>query len=317
MMDLPLVSVIVATYNQEKSVEEALTSILNQTYRNVEIIVSDDASVDRTSAILTKLAAKNPTLLLFLQEKNLGITDNYNFLAEKARGKYVSYFSGDDVMCERKIELQVNALEKNLDASFCHHAVYSLNASNGKVRGIISQKYLNDVTTVHDILRNLGVPGSMSIMNRRSLAKNPVFDRNIRTASDWLFLIHLAMVGKGIYIDSPLCYYRQDDAYNNKDTSKYEADFRKTIELTKATYANAGDAIDQSCDYAEARYALGAGFRSLLNRDIPSARRLFSSKMFGVRLVVLSKLLLIISYLPNSPTFLLNCKKLFKAIQRS
>lgn len=317
MNNEPLVSIIIATYNQEKVIDETLQSVLRQTYCNLEIIVSDDGSRDGTRDELKRFAKKYPSIQLHLQEKNLGITDNFNFLAEKANGKYVSIFSGDDIMCAEKIESQVRILELNAAASFCHHAVFDLDADTNKVRGIISHRYEDGITTIHDILRNLGIPGSMSVMYRRSSARMPAFDPEIRTASDWLQLIHLAMAGQGFYIDTPLCYYRKDTEYNSKDTSKYEADFKKTIELTRAAYAKPGDAVDRSCDYALARYSLGAGFRCLLRGDNENARKFFAVNMPGIRLAIYSRILATVSYLHLGQWVLSRCKKIFKGMQHS
>ena len=198
MNSKPLVSVLVPVYNQFKVVEQTLDSIAAQTYGNIEVIVSDDCSTDGTQELLKRIASNNPAIRLFLQEKNLGITRNYNFIASKANGKYLALFAGDDVMFPEKIDEQVRLLEENPDASFCHHAVDILDNASNKSRGVISHRYENGVTTIHDVLRNLGIPGAMAIMCRRDAVKDPLLDPEIPTASDWLQMIHLTMAGRGL-----------------------------------------------------------------------------------------------------------------------
>ena len=117
-----LVSVLVATYNHKNYILDCLNSIKNQTYKNLEIIVSDDYSEDGTQKIIKNFIKQNRNLNIkfFIQKKNLSISKNYNFLFKKAKGKYIVFFAGDDVMMNEKIEFQVKALIKNPEASFCY-----------------------------------------------------------------------------------------------------------------------------------------------------------------------------------------------------
>ena len=83
-----LVSVSVITYNQEEFIEETLESILNQSYNNIEIIVSDDCSTDRTVQILKNYAKKYPNIVKpILNTENKGITENSNAALSACRGE--------------------------------------------------------------------------------------------------------------------------------------------------------------------------------------------------------------------------------------
>lgn len=308
----PLVSILVPVYNQIKVVEQTLNSIATQSYQNVEIIVSDDSSTDGTQELLKLISSKNNKIQLYLQKVNLGITKNYNFIASKASGKYLALFAGDDVMFPEKITEQVKLLEDNPDASFCHHAVEILDNATNKSRGIVSHRYVNGVTTIHDVLRNMGIPGAMAIMCRRDAVKVPLLNPEIPTASDWLQMIHLTMSGRGLYIDKPLCFYRKDTEYNGKDPSRYEDDFLKTIKATRVAYANPGDAIDKSCDYALARYSLGAGFRRMVRGDQEVARAHFKIAKAESKLMFAAFALDLISRLPISKNILLFIKRTYK-----
>jgi glycosyltransferase involved in cell wall biosynthesis len=308
----PLVSVLVGAYNQSKVVETSIDSILAQTYQNIEIIISDDASTDGTQDVLKRTAKNNPTIRLFLQERNLGITRNYNFIASKANGKYLALFAGDDVMFPEKINEQVKLLEDNRNSSFCHHAVQIIDYAGNKSREVISHHYKNGITTIHDVLRNLGIPGAMAIVCRRDSVKDPLMDPEIPTASDWLQMIHLTMAGRGLYIDKPLCFYRKDAEYNRKDPSRYENDFVKTISLARAAYASHGDAIDRSCDYALARYSMGAGYRRLVRGEREIARSCFKVARSEPKFMIPAYLLGMISFLNLPPRLLFVVKRIYK-----
>jgi glycosyltransferase involved in cell wall biosynthesis len=300
MNNKPLVTVLVATYNQESVVEQALRSIQTQSYTELEILVSDDCSSDRTRQVIERVAREDSRFRCFFQEKNLGITSNYNFLASRASGEFVSIFAGDDIMMPEKIEKQIKRLVLDSCASFCHHAVELLDGDSGTSLGVLTHKYVNDVTTINDVLRNLGVPGSMSILYRKSSAESPVFDPRIGTASDWLQIIHLSAAGKGVYIDEPLCYYRKASEYNGKDPSRYEGDFTTTIAIVRDRYATADSVIASSCDYALARYYLGAAYRRLQRGDVLQAREQLRFPLRELKLFPAALFLMLISLLPHS-----------------
>ena len=76
MKETPLVSVIIPAYNAERYVELAVRSIMNQTYKNLEILITDDCSTDRTFEILKKLEEEDSRIKLFRNDKNLGIVDS-------------------------------------------------------------------------------------------------------------------------------------------------------------------------------------------------------------------------------------------------
>ncbi len=113
--DEPLVSVIMTAYNHEAFVAEAIESVINQTYKNIEFLVADDGSADRTPEIMRRFAQ------YFAQEYYFG--ENYGgyelFLKEKTKGKYVALINSDDVWEKDKLEKQVSFLENNPDYAAC------------------------------------------------------------------------------------------------------------------------------------------------------------------------------------------------------
>lgn len=111
--DNPLISVLIPTYNVEKFVEEAVESILNQTYINLEIIIVDDCSTDNTYEILIRLSKKDDRIRLFRNIRNLQIVDTLNFALTKIRGSYVARMDGDDVYEVNRIETLLRYLIEN------------------------------------------------------------------------------------------------------------------------------------------------------------------------------------------------------------
>ena len=105
------VDILVATYNGEKYLKEQLDSILNQTYNNIRIIISDDNSTDGTRDILKQYEANNK-ITVFYQENNLGYIKNFEFLLKKVENDIYMLSDQDDVWMPEKIEKTYETFEK-------------------------------------------------------------------------------------------------------------------------------------------------------------------------------------------------------------
>lgn len=130
MMEHPLVTVITPTYNHEGYISDCIQSVLNQTYPHWEMIIVDDGSTDNTLETAKKLASHDPRIKVFTQP-NVGIFrlgETYNFAVSVSSGKYLAVLEGDDVWESSKLELQVNAMEKQPEAVLCWGKAYSSTA---------------------------------------------------------------------------------------------------------------------------------------------------------------------------------------------
>jgi glycosyltransferase involved in cell wall biosynthesis len=114
-----LVSVVIPTFNYEKIIAETLESVINQTYTNLEIIVTDDGSSDNTHEIVLQYAAKDKRIIPLLSKVNEGFSKNMNKGFERCTGEFIAKLDGDDLMLPLKIEKQVAFLEKNPEYVFC------------------------------------------------------------------------------------------------------------------------------------------------------------------------------------------------------
>lgn len=106
----PLVSVCIGTYNRERFIRECLDSVYSQTYKNIEVIVVDDCSTDKTVEIVQTY---KPTILIQL-DKNSGICSlTRNKAAAHAKGEFIAFLDSDDAWYPEKIEIQVDRMTKN------------------------------------------------------------------------------------------------------------------------------------------------------------------------------------------------------------
>lgn len=130
---MPLVSVIMASYNHAQYVTESIMSIVNQSYANIEIIVIDDGSADSSPKILSELSAKYGFRLIL--QSNSGIARTFNLGISLAKGKYICVTSSDDVWTRSKIGRQVEYMENNPGVAVCGGIVKLMN-EDGEVADI-------------------------------------------------------------------------------------------------------------------------------------------------------------------------------------
>lgn len=110
-----------SAYNHEQYVEQAILSILNQTYQDFELIVIDDGSSDRTPEILERLSLEHG--FYFERQQNMGLPKTLNKLIRMRKGKYITGCASDDYWPETRLEEQVRELDENVDVDFVHSKV--------------------------------------------------------------------------------------------------------------------------------------------------------------------------------------------------
>src|SRR3990167_8387680 len=141
MKNKPKISVIMSVYNGTPFLEEAVESILKQTYKNFEFIIVDDASTDETWKYLKFL--NDQRIKLLKNTKNLGLAASLNIALRQAQGDFVARMDADDVSLPRRLETQLEFLEKNHDIDICGSYV-SVIGEDGKIIGQI-EKPLTDI----------------------------------------------------------------------------------------------------------------------------------------------------------------------------
>ena len=108
MQNLPLVSIICLCYNHERFVVESLNSVLNQTYKNVELIIADDDSPDQSKQTIQSWLKNHPDIRFISNETNLGNTKTFNKALQFAKGDYIIDLAADDILLPDCVEKQIN-----------------------------------------------------------------------------------------------------------------------------------------------------------------------------------------------------------------
>ncbi len=114
---MPEVSVVIPTYNRKEMVQEAVESVLSQTYQDFELIVVDDGSEDGTGEVLREKFGER---IIYLYQKNQGVSRARNRGIELSRGKYIAFLDSDDLWLKKKLERQVQFMQQNPEAMICY-----------------------------------------------------------------------------------------------------------------------------------------------------------------------------------------------------
>jgi glycosyltransferase involved in cell wall biosynthesis len=222
----PKVSVLIPSYNQEAIIEQTVMSALTQNYDNLEVVVSDDASIDRTPQILKELQSKYPDRLkIFLHQTNFGVTKNHTRGLLECHGDFIAFQDGDDLFLPGKIKKQVKFMMEHPDCTISFHDVDVFNSETGGTLYLWSQRFGRREGGVYELVRYGNYLSSVSVMVRRVDLPNYGYDDRIRIGSDWMLWLEVLSRGKGkvMYLDDVLARYRRHTGnLTNVSGWKYE-----------------------------------------------------------------------------------------------
>ena len=182
--NLKKVSVLMSTFNSESNVAKSIESIINQTYKNLELLIVDDNSSDNTFNIIKKYSELNENISVFKNELNIGLTKSLNFLILKSKGDLIARQDDDDISYPYRIKKQVDELERN-GLDFCTTRALT-NPTKKKIPGI--SYYL----PVKQLLKfkNPFIHGSLMI-KKEILESQSGYDENFYYAQDLKLVIDL------------------------------------------------------------------------------------------------------------------------------
>lgn len=134
-MNNTLVSIIMPAYNAAPYIHEAINSVRTQTYRQWELLITEDCSTDETRAILKNLTESDSRIKIFYNEKNRGAAASRNHSLSKAEGRYIAFLDADDLWMPDKLKSQLAFMQKN-NIAMCYTSYETIEA-DGKYRNIV------------------------------------------------------------------------------------------------------------------------------------------------------------------------------------
>lgn len=213
MNDNIQIDILLATYNGEKYLKYQLDSILNQTHKNIRLLINDDCSTDNTRSILKEYEEKDDRIKVKYNEKNLGYVKNFEDLLKRVENKYFALSDQDDFWKEEKIEKSLNKLlEEDADLVFTdlEPVDEKLNTiTPSMVRFMQMDKNIKKHQDYKlEFLRNC-VTGCTILSKKELINEYIPIPTKEPMVHDWWMALIISQIGKITFLDEPTIKYRQ------------------------------------------------------------------------------------------------------------
>jgi len=220
----PLVSILIPLYNAEKYFSETMESLLAQTYKNIEIIIVNDGSTDKSLQIAKNYENSYKHIKVYTQ-KNSGAPTARNKAFKMSNGKYIQYFDADDLMSYNKIENQMNAFrEHNFDpdiSSTCLWGYFEQDISTFRAREqITNRSYHDPLQLLIDSWENREYYiGQIWLFSRKLHLRIGSWDESLLKNQDGEFFTRVAYASKQtVFVYESIVYYRRDNEHSISKT---------------------------------------------------------------------------------------------------
>lgn len=219
------VSILMPMYNSEKYVQEAIDSVLNQTYENFELIIVDDGSIDSSVEIVEKY--NDPRIKLYKNIENKGLPYTRNKLLSLATGEYIALLDSDDIALPNRLQIQVDFLERNQNVDIVGSSAIIF----GKYK---IEKASKVITGIEDIKCNLMFGNCMinsTVMMRRDFVEGNKlsYRQECVVCQDYSFFVDAALVGNIENMNISTIKYRTGHENITKKSKTKKINLRKSI----------------------------------------------------------------------------------------
>ena len=222
----PVISVGMPVYNGEEYVASAIQAILDQTYGDFELIISDNASDDATESICREFAARDPRIRYYRNPENVGAARNYNRLVDLARGRYFRWSNADDLFAPELHERCLEALEANPRAVLSYGSTEIIDQHGNTTRTYHDNLHITDERASDRLPRyfeQVGLTNAIyGLMRTDAVRKTSVFGDATLPAADIDFMAELVLLGEFIEVPGPLFYRRMHAEASSFDRQDHE-----------------------------------------------------------------------------------------------
>ncbi len=221
------VSIIMSAFNAQKTIVKSLNSLINQTYQELDILIADDGSTDKTYEICNDFSKNYKNIFLYKNKENIGLTKTLNILIKESEGEYIGRQDADDISNEARIEKQLDYMTKyNLDAVTCRAKIMNENRTIPKFSYYLPKKILMS-------FKNPYIHGTL-LIKKNIIEEMDCYNEKFYFAQDYKLMSDLHSSGKKIKIMRDQLYYlnmKNNISSDNYEEQKYFADcVKKGIE---------------------------------------------------------------------------------------
>ena len=166
-MSLPLVSIILSTYNGSQYISESISSVLTQSYSNFEFIIINDCSTDNVEQIILNFQKKDKRIIYIKNKENIKLTRSLNKWLEISKWKYIARIDDDDIWMKHKLEKQVKFMEENNDYWLCWTSTIIINSEWNEIQRINMRKNNDEIK--NNILKSNQFTHSSIVIRKKIL----------------------------------------------------------------------------------------------------------------------------------------------------
>jgi glycosyltransferase involved in cell wall biosynthesis len=219
------VSVIIPTYNSAGYLTDAVDSVFEQTFNDVELLVIDDGSTDNTEAVMRRYGSQ----VRYIRQSNGGVAAARNRGIVESRGRWIAFLDADDTWLAGKLERQLAALADSAEGRACYSAFALVDTQLAPLGVNRSERH---GTALEDLLLRGNVIGTPStvVCDRALFDLAGGFDTTLSQCADWDMWIRLAAFTDFIYVDEPLAKYRQHPNNMSRNVELLERDSVRMLE---------------------------------------------------------------------------------------
>lgn len=227
-IDFPLVSIVVPCYNAEKFIEKTINSILNQSYKNYEIIVVDDGSTDDSIKILKNLNTKKINII---NQKNSGVSVARNTGMHKSKGEFIIFFDADDIMSYDFLEKRIQKFKIRTDIDYVCGFINFFEKEGEFIKQNIKGALKNIEEKVLLYNPDIATCPSNYLLKKESLIINKInFNTLLASSADRFFLLEIAkhnLKGEMVTSGGELYYRVHANSMSHKLSIKLVSDAEK------------------------------------------------------------------------------------------
>lgn len=250
-MNEDLVSIIIPAYNVEKYIEESINSVIQQSYSNIEIIIINDGSIDRTIEICEKIGRIDNRIKI-INKKNEGVAKARNDGIKNCNGKYIAFVDSDDIISRDYIKSLMYYMKKyNADIVSCNFKKFYKKIKKKKIKKQPQITQFNNVEALELLLYKKTLDSSLwNKIIKKDLFNNIAFDNNLKMFEDLDIMYRLFdLSNKIIYVDEKLYYYRvRPNSLINKEFGKENYSVIDVVNSMKQNIINTHPDLEKACN---------------------------------------------------------------------
>jgi glycosyltransferase involved in cell wall biosynthesis len=224
---MEMISVIIPSYNRGSTIKRAIQSVLDQTYRNIEVIIVDDGSTDNTEEIVSGL--KNDKVFYYKNTRNIGACGSRNRGITLAKGEFIAFQDSDDEWLPEKLKKQMDFFSKvNCDLVFC-----SMDRISDKKKEVYPPYLPDNNSSLFKQLLHENCTSTQTLLGKRKVFENIQFDESMPRFQDWEIMLRISLVYSVKHLNEILVKsYIQNDSISLNSKSAISG-LKKIYEIHK------------------------------------------------------------------------------------